>query len=72
MIVKKIMLFLWKQQIFSTSFLSWMFVYIMNNVKMLYYDKIEVSKWIDVNKTSESRECDICRYWYFLDKGFKF
>ena len=27
---------------------------------------------IDVNKTSESKECDICHYWYFLDKGFKF
>ena len=23
-------------------------------------------------KTSESKECDICHYWYFLDKGFKF
>ena len=27
---------------------------------------------IDVNKTSESKECDICQYWYFLNKGFKF
>ena len=26
---------------------------------------------MDVNKTSESKECDICHYWYFLDKGFK-
>ena len=33
---------------------------------------IEVSKGIDVNKTSESKECDICHYWYFLNKGFKF
>ena len=24
------------------------------------------------NKTSASKECDICHYWYFLDKGFKF
>ena len=33
---------------------------------MLYYDRI------DVNKTSESKECDICHYWYFLNKGFNF
>ena len=33
---------------------------------------IEVSKGIDVNKTRESKECDICHYWYFLNKGFKF
>ena len=39
---------------------------------MLYIDRIEVSEGIDVNKTSESKECDICHYWYFVDKGFKF
>ena len=39
---------------------------------MLYYDRIEVSEGIDVNKISESKECDICRYWYFLNIGFKF
>ena len=27
---------------------------------------------IDVNKTSASKECDICHYWYFLNYGFKF
>ena len=43
----------------------------MNNVKMLYYDKIDVSEG-DANKTSESNKCIICRYSYFLDKGFKF
>ena len=37
---------------------------------MLYYDGINVSEGIDVNKTSKSKECDICHYWYFLDKGF--
>ena len=41
----------------------------MNNIKMLYYDKIEV---INVNKASESKECDICPYCYFLNKGLKF
>ena len=39
---------------------------------MLYYDVTDVSEGIDVNKTSESKECDICHYWYFLNKVFKF
>ena len=39
---------------------------------MLYYDRIDISEGIDVTKTSESKECDICHYWYFLHKGFKF
>ena len=39
---------------------------------MLYYDRIHVSEGIDINKTSASKECDICHYWYFLNKGFKF
>ena len=43
----------------------------MNNIKMLYYDRTDVSERIDVNKTSTSKECDICHYWYFLNKGFK-
>ena len=44
----------------------------MNNIKMLYYDRIDVSEGIDVNKTSKSKECDICHYWFFLNKRFKF
>ena len=39
---------------------------------MLYYDKIDVSEGIDINKTSASKECDFCHYWYFLNEGFKF
>ena len=39
---------------------------------MLYYDRIDVSEGIDINKTSASKECDICHYWYFLSKRFKF
>ena len=39
---------------------------------MIYYNRIDVSAGIDVNKTSESKECDICHFWYFLNKGFKF
>ena len=44
----------------------------MKNIKMRYYDRIDVSEGIDVNKASESKECDIWHYWYFLSKGFKF
>ena len=32
---------------------------------MLYYDIIEVSEGTDVNKTSASKECDICHSLYF-------
>ena len=27
---------------------------------------------IDVNKTSASKECELCHYWFFKDVGFKF
>ena len=39
---------------------------------MLYYDGIDISKGIYINKTSASKQCDTCHYWYFLDKGFTF
>ena len=39
---------------------------------MLYCDRIDVSEGIYVNKTVESGEYNICVYWYFLDKSFKF
>ena len=39
---------------------------------MLYYNRIDFSKGIAVNKTSESKECDICYYWHFLNKDFMF
>ena len=32
---------------------------------MLQYDKIDISEEVDVNKTSASKEYDICHYWYF-------
>ena len=44
----------------------------MNNIKLLYYERIDVSEGIDVKKTNASKECDICHYWYFLNKSFKF
>ena len=39
---------------------------------MLYDYRNNVSEGIGVNKTSQSKECDICHYWYFLNKWFKF
>ena len=32
---------------------------------MLQYKKIDVLKRIDVNKTSTSKECKLCHYWFF-------
>ena len=39
---------------------------------MLHYDGIDASEGIDVNKTSVSKDCNICHYCYFLEKGFDF
>ena len=39
---------------------------------MLQYKTIDISEWIDINKTSSSKECMLCHYWYFKDVGFKF
>ena len=39
---------------------------------MLYFDRIDVSEGIDVNKTSASKEYDICHYWYFLNLVLNF
>ena len=39
---------------------------------MLEYNRIDISEGIDINKTSASKECDICHYWYSKDIGFKY
>ena len=39
---------------------------------MLYYDRIEVSEGIDVNKISALKDCGVCHYWYFLNYSFTF
>ena len=39
---------------------------------MLQYQKINISEGIDVNKTSASKECELCHYCFFKDIGFKF
>ena len=45
---------------------------LINPINMLYYDRIDVSEGIDINKASVSKQCGICHYQYFLGKGFKF
>ena len=39
---------------------------------MLEYERINVSEGIDINKSDKSRVCDICHYWYFLNKNFNY
>ena len=39
---------------------------------MVQYKKIDVSEGIDLNKTSASKECELCHYCFFKDVGFKF
>ena len=39
---------------------------------MLCFDRTNISEGIDVNKTSPSKECYNCHYWYFLKYSFKF
>ena len=34
----------------------------------IYYNKTDVSKGIDVNKISESIECNICHYCFFFEQ----
>ena len=34
---------------------------------MLQYERIDVSERIGVNKTSASKECEVCHYWFFKD-----
>ena len=39
---------------------------------MLYCHRVDLSEGINVNKTSASKECDICYYWHFLNYSSKF
>ena len=39
---------------------------------MLEYNRIDILEDIDTNKTSASKECNICHYWCFLDKNLNY
>ena len=38
---------------------------------MPQYIKINISDGVDLNKTSASKECKVCHYWFFKDIGFE-
>ena len=35
---------------------------------MIEYNRIDLDEGVDINKTSSSRECWLCHFWYFLNK----
>ena len=40
---------------------------------MLEYDRTDISEGIDIKKCKEtSRECSLCKLYYFLDKNFSY
>ena len=36
------------------------------------YDRIDLSKRVDVNKTNASKKCNFCHSWYFLHEKFNY
>ena len=44
----------------------------VSSTKLLEHDKIDISEGIDIDKENKSKECNICHYWYFLDKNFNY
>ena len=38
---------------------------------MLYYDRLDIREGTDLAKSSNSKECMICHYWFF-NCGFEF
>ena len=41
-------------------------------MKMLEYDRIDISEGINIDKTYKSKECMLCHQWYFLDKKISY
>ena len=41
-------------------------------IKVLAYEKIDISDGIDVDMSDKSKECMLCHYWYFLDTSFSY
>ena len=40
---------------------------------MLEYDRNDISEGIDIKKCKgTSRECSLCKFYYFLDKNFNY
>ena len=51
------------------NFFRQMFLWV---IKMLQYERTDISEEIDANKTSALKECMLCHYWYIKDIGYKF
>ena len=41
-------------------------------IKILVYEKIDISDGIDVDISDKSKECMLCCYWHFLNKSFSY
>ena len=41
-------------------------------IKMLAYERIDISDGIHVNKSDKSKEYTLCHYWHFLAKSFSY
>ena len=41
-------------------------------IKILVYEKIDISAGIDADISDKSKKCMLCYYWYFLDKNFSY
>ena len=44
----------------------------MDFIKMLDYERIDITEGIDVHMSNKSKECMLCHYWYILDKIFSY
>ena len=44
----------------------------MISIKMLQYQKIDISEGIEINKANASKECELCHYSLFKYIWFKF
>ena len=58
-------------KLYPQVFFRWYFVWV-KHVKMIEYERIDISESIDINKTNKSKECMLCHYWYFLNKNFSY
>ena len=44
----------------------------INYNKTLYHNRTEISKGLGADKANASKNCFLCHWLYFLEKGFKF
>ena len=44
----------------------------MDFIKMLVYERIDISDGIDVDMSNKSKGYMLCHYWYFLNKNFSY